>query len=613
MWRLVCPELSIFCPIIPCASKRFLNILTAARCKIRVNNQDWEPSTGLIKMTTSYDYIIVGAGSAGCVLANRLSADPAVKVCLLEAGPVDTSPFIRMPIGIIAMMMSKVMNWRYFTEPQKHLNNRSMFWPRGKTLGGSSSSNAMVYTRGHAWDYDHWAELGNAGWSYEQVLPLFKRAENHERGADAFHGVGGPLNVAEQRSPNVLTGVYVQAAVQAGYVENNDFNGASQEGVSPYEVTQKNGERWSVARGYLHPVLNRPNLTVITDARTTQVLLDGKRATGVRYLKAGQTVEIQARQEVILSGGAINSPQLLMLSGIGPESELQKHGIAVQHALPGVGQNLQDHLDVLVVQKCTQPVSLGVSFSTALAQIKHLFDYLFNRKGPLTTNGAEGGGFVKSDASQPIPDLQFHFAAVHLDDHARNLSRAAFTMIGHGYSLHVCDLRPKSRGHIGLKSANPLENAVVEPNYLSHPDDMKTMVKGVKAARKVLAAKAFDPFRGAEMFPGSQVQTDAQIEEFIRQKAGTIYHPVGTCKMGHDAMAVVDSTLKVHGMQGLRVVDASIMPTLVGGNTNAPTVMIAEKAAMMILASRSVERVVAAQPMGVAPHDNALVSMPASL
>ncbi len=532
---------------------------------------------------TTYDYIIVGAGSAGCVLANRLSADPSVSVCLLEAGPPDSSPFIRVPIGIIAMMMSKVLNWQYFTAPQKHLNQRRLFWPRGKTLGGSSSSNAMVYTRGHAWDYDHWAELGNAGWSYAEVLPLFKRAENHERGADAYHGVGGPLNVAEQRSPNVLTDVYVKAAVQAGFVENKDFNGASQEGVSPYEVTQKNGERWSVARAYLKPILERHNLTVITEVRTTKVLLEGKRACGVAYVKARKTIEIKASKEVILSGGAINSPQLLMLSGIGPEKELKNHGIAVQHPLPGVGQNLQDHLDVLVVHRCTKPVSLGVSFGNALAQIKHLFNYIFYRKGPLTTNGAEGGGFVKSDPSQPIPDLQFHFAAVHLDDHARNLSRAAFTMLGHGYSLHVCDLRPKSRGYIGLKSADPLSDALIEPNYLSHPDDLKTLVKGVKLTRKVLAANAFDPYRGAEMFPGSQAQTDADLESFIRNKAGTIYHPVGTCKMGHDPMAVVDDTLKVHGMQGLRVVDASIMPTLVGGNTNAPTVMIAEKASDMIL------------------------------
>jgi choline dehydrogenase len=533
---------------------------------------------------TQYDYIIVGAGSAGCVLANRLSADSKNQVCLLEAGPPDSNPLVRIPFGILFMMMSRSMNWRYFTEPQQHLNGRRMYWPRGKTLGGCSSSNAMVYTRGHAKDYDDWAQLGNDGWRYADLLPLFKSSQNQERGASAYHGVAGPLNVADQRSPNRLSAVYVQAAQAAGYSLNNDFNAASQEGVGLYQLTQKNGERWSVARGYLAPVQNRPNLTVITNARSSKILLDGKRARGVAYTKGGKSFDIEAKREVILSGGAINSPQLLMLSGIGPEAELQKHGIAVQHALPGVGQNLQDHLDVLVVQECSKPVSLGISWRTALWQGKHLLDYIFRRKGPLTSNGAEGGGFVKSDPSQAIPDLQFHFTPVHLDDHARNLSRAAFTMLGHGYSLHVCDLRPKSRGHIGLVSADPAANALVEPNYLSDPADMETLVKGVKAARKVLAAKEFDPYRGAEIFPGSAVQSDAQIQQFIREKAGTIYHPVGTCKMGHDPLAVVDARLKVHGMQNLRVVDASIMPTLIGGNTNSPTVVIAEKAAMMILA-----------------------------
>ncbi|MES2298599.1 MAG: choline dehydrogenase [Pseudomonadota bacterium] len=532
---------------------------------------------------TTYDYIIVGGGSAGCVLAKRLSEDPAATVCLLEAGPADSSPFIRMPIGIIYMMMSRVLNWRYYTEAQTHLDGRRMYWPRGKTLGGSSSSNAMVYTRGHARDYDHWAELGNHGWSYADMLPLFKRAENHERGATDFHGVGGPLNVADLRSPNLLTGVYLQAGVEAGYAINNDFSGASQEGVGQYQLTQKNGERWSIARAYLHPVRARANLTVITGARANRVLLDGKRACGVAYLKDGKTVSAQARREVILSGGAINSPQLLMLSGIGPKAQLQAHGIATVHDLPGVGQNLQDHLDVLVVHKCVKPVSLGISWSNLLAQGKHLFDYLRHRTGPLTTNAAEGGGFVKSSPEQAIPDLQFHFTPAHLDDHGRNLSRAAYTMLGHGYSLHVCDLRPKSRGYIGLKSADPADKALIEPNYLSHPDDMETLLRGVKAARRVLAARAFDPYRGEELFPGAQVQSDEEIRAFIRRKAGTIYHPVGTCKMGSDAMAVVDATLKVHGIEALRVVDASIMPTLIGGNTNAPTVAIAEKAADMIL------------------------------
>jgi choline dehydrogenase len=530
-----------------------------------------------------YDYIIVGAGSAGCVLANRLSSDPQIKVCLLEAGPPDSSVFIRMPLGIIYMMMSRSMNWRYYTEPQANLNQRRMYWPRGKTLGGSSSSNAMVYTRGHAHDYDHWAALGNTGWSYADVLPLFKASANNERGADAFHGVGGPLNVADQRSPNQLSLAYLQAAVARGYAANPDFNGASQEGVALYQVTQKNGERWSVARAYLHPARSRPNLHVITHAHASQILLDGKQASGVAYMQHGKRHELRARREVLLSGGAINSPQLLLLSGIGPQAELAKHGIRQQHELPGVGQNLQDHLDVLVVHKCTKPVSYGISWHNLLAQGKHLYQYLRHRKGPFTTNSAEGGGFVKSDAAQAIPDLQFHFSPAHLDDHARNLSRAAFTMIGHGYALHVCDLRPKSRGHIGLHNANPHSAARIEANYLSHPDDMATLVKGVKAARRILADAAFDPYRGEEIFPGQAVQSDAEIEAFIRRKAGTIYHPVGTCKMGSDAMAVVDSELKVHGMQGLRVVDASIMPTLIGGNTNAPTVMIAEKAAQMIL------------------------------
>lgn len=536
---------------------------------------------------TNFDYIIVGGGSAGCVLANRLSEDPAVKVCLLEAGPVDKSPFIRMPIGIVFMMMSRTMNWRYYTEPQAKLNNRYMYWPRGKTLGGSSSSNAMVYTRGHAADYDQWASLGNPGWSYADVLPLFKRSEHHERGATPFHGVGGPLNVADLRTPNLLSGVFVQAGVETGQVRNKDFSGASQEGVGLYQVTQKNGERWSVSRAYLHPAMKRPNLTVVTDALASRVLFEGKRATGVSYLKGGKEVSVHAGREVILSGGAINSPQLLMLSGVGSAAELARHGIAQVHELPGVGQNLQDHLDVLVVHKCVKPVSLGISFRNLLAQSWHLLTYLVQRKGPLTTNAAEGGGFVKSDASQAIPDLQYHFTPATLDDHGRNLSRAAFTLFGHGYALHVCDLRPKSRGHIGLKSSNPRDPALIEPNYLSHPDDMATLEKGVKAARTLLAARAFDPYRGEELFPGKQVQSDEEIRDFIRRKAGTIYHPVGTCKMGHDPMAVVDATLKVHGMAGLRVVDASIMPTLVGGNTNAPTVMIAEKAADMILQEQS--------------------------
>lgn len=533
---------------------------------------------------SEFDYVIVGAGSAGCVLANRLSADPSVSVCLLEAGPPDRHPLIHLPLGIVWMMMSRRLNWRYETEAEPALDDRHLFWPRGKTLGGSSASNAMIYTRGHPSDYDAWAAQGNHGWSWQDVLPLFRQAEHHEAGADAWHGADGPLNVARQRSPNVLSRVFVDAAQQAGYPFNPDFNGGQQEGVGLYELTQKNGERWSAARAYLHSVANRPNLTVVTGIHVDRVRLDGGRATGVEWRAGGRSGTLRATREVLLCGGAINSPQLLLLSGIGPEHALQRHGIPIQHVLPGVGENLQDHLDVLIVHRCTQPVSLGISPATLPKQAGYLVEYLRHRQGPFTTNSAEGGGFVKSDASLAIPDLQFHFTPAHLDGHARTLRSAAFTLVGHGYALHVCNLRPKSRGSITLRSSDPTQPPRIHAGYLSHPDDLAVLRRGVKIARHVLAAPAFDPYRGPEIFPGDAVRSDDEIEAFIRRKAESIYHPVGTCKMGHDAMAVVDDTLRVHGIDGLRVVDASVMPQLIGGNTNAPTIMIAEKAARDILA-----------------------------
>lgn len=530
-----------------------------------------------------YDYIIVGGGSAGCVLANRLSADPATRVCLLEAGPPDTSPFIRLPLGIVRLMMSKKLNWQYFTEPQPALDNRRLFWPRGKTLGGSSSSNAMIYTRGHPADYDRWAALGNRGWAFADVLPLFLRSEHFEGEASPFHGTGGPLNVAHLRTPNVLTRTFVAAAREVGYPFNPDFNGPVQEGVNCYDVTQKNGERCSAARAFLHPVLARRNLAVLTGARAVRLVLDGARAGGVDFLRRGQLHTVRATREVLVAAGAVNSPQLLMLSGIGPPDQLRRCGIAVRHALPGVGQNLQDHLDVLLVHQCRKPVSLGISPATVPALAKHLFDYLVHRRGPLTSNSAEGGGFARSAPGQPLPDLQFHFTPARLDSHAHTLRSALFTLCGHGYALHVCALRPASRGHIGLRSADPVADPLIEPRYLSDPADLPLMIEGVRAARRILAAAAFEPYRGAELFPGSAAQSDEQLARFIRRKAETIYHPVGTCKMGRDDMAVVDDTLKVHGIGGLRVVDASVMPTLVGGNTNAPAIMIAEKAAGLIL------------------------------
>lgn len=533
-----------------------------------------------------YNYVIVGGGSAGCVLAARLSENPDNRVCLLEAGPPDKSFFIRMPMGVIPLMRSRKLNWQFETEPEPNLKNRRLFWPRGRTLGGSSSLNAMCYIRGHRSDYDHWAELGNAGWSYDEVLPYFKKLENRERGADEFHATGGPYNAAALRDPNTLSEVFVQAAGETGLRRNDDFNGAEQEGAGLYEVTQKGGERSSNARAYLRTPGpdgktpgQRPNLTVITEARATRVLFEDKRAVGVAYHRQGVEEEVRADTEVLLCGGAVQSPQLLLLSGVGPREELDRHDIKCLHELPGVGRNLQDHLDVLVVDKAISHVGYSLGPFSLWRAIKALFQYLFRRRGQFTSNAAEAGGFDKTDPKLDRPDIQYHFLPVIQEKHGLALRRS----MGFGYSVHVCALRPKSRGHIGLKSADPLADPLIQPNYLSHEDDLKTMIAGVRKARAIFGAPAFKPHRGDEIFPGEAVQSDAQIEDFIRERGETIYHPVGTCKMGTDDMAVVDPELKVHGLQGLRVVDASVMPTLIGGNTNTPTTMIAERAADMIL------------------------------
>ena len=524
-----------------------------------------------------YDNIIVGAGSAGCVLAHRLSADPNRQVCLLEAGPEDTSPWIHLPVGIFFTMRSRTLNWRYQTEPQTELHNRRLFWPRGKTLGGSSSINAMVYTRGHPRDYDHWAELGNHGWSYAELLPLFKRNQHQERGSSDYHGVGGPLNVADLRQHSEISRVFIRAAAEVGYPLSDDFNGAEQEGIGFYQVTQKNGQRCSSARAYLHPVRQRRNLTVVTHALASRVLFEGRRAVGVAYLdSAGKTVELPARREVILSGGAINSPQLLLLSGVGPRAELERHNIPLVHELPGVGQNLQDHLDVVVAHRDRRRASYGFALSFLPQVFKSVIEYQLFRRGFLTSNLAEAGGFVKSDPALPIPNLQYHLTSTILDDHGRRIWH------GYGYSLHVCDLRPKSRGVLTLSSADPRDPPLLQPRYLSHPDDLETLLAGVKTCRNILAARAFDGYRDEELFPGKAVQSDDELREFIRRRAETIYHPVGTCKMGHDSLAVVDDRLRVHGLSGLRVADASIMPTLIGGNTNASAMVIGEKAAELI-------------------------------
>ena len=517
-----------------------------------------------------YDYIIVGAGSAGCVLANRLSEDASSRVLLLEAGGPDDKQEVAIPVAFSKMYKTEV-DWAYETAPQANLANRQLFWPRGKMLGGSSSINAMIYQRGHRNDYERWAELGNEEWGYDDVMPYFRKSQNQERGQSAYHATGGPLNVADLRTVNPLTKAFVEAGAQAGLPRNNDFNDGSQEGVGVYQVTQTKGKRHSAAFGYLKPAMERANLTVETHAHVTKVLFDGKRCVGVAYKQDGVGREAQCRREVILSGGAINSPQLLLLSGVGPAAHLQAHGIDVVMDLPGVGQNLQDHLAVAVTYECKKKVSLA-SAETPI----NLAKFLLAGKGMLTSNVGEAGGFIKLNPDSPVPELQYHFAPVYFLDHGFSNPE------GHGFTIAPTLVHVKSRGYIELRSAEPLDYPLIQPNYLEHEDDMHVLVEGVKLARKIAASPAFAKYRGPENTPGSLVYSDDDIRTFIRENVETLYHPVGTCKMGVDPEAVVNPQLQVHGVEGLRVVDASIMPTLINANTNAPTMMIAEKAADMI-------------------------------
>ena len=546
-----------------------------------------------------YDYVIVGGGSAGCVLANRLSADGRHSVCLLEAGPRDSNPLIHIPGGIYQVLRSKVLNWHFHTAPQVHLDNRPRYWPRGRTLGGSSAINAMCYTRGNASDYDQWAKLGNNGWSYREVLPWFRKAENYEPGANApgglppgiadYHGTGGPLNVAELRDKSPLSQAFLDAAAQAGHPATTDFNGAQQEGMGWYKVMQKDGQRCSNARAYLSETETRKNLTVLTGAHATRILLDGKRAVGVRYFASGRYVDVLSAREVILAAGAIGSPQLLLLSGIGPKDEIQKHGIGLAHELPGVGRNLQDHLDVIVTVRNTSRLAVSFHPLSFLRTLVELLRYLFARRGVMASNGVEAGGFSRSSPAEPIPDLQFHFVIAPNTVHAQHM----LPLLRYAYSLHACVLRPKSRGYIGLQSGDALAPPLIQPNYCEDPDDLDKLVTAFKQARTILAQAGFAPHRGEELEPGPAVQSDDDIRAWIKANAETIYHPVGTCKMGRDAMAVVDPELRVRGVSGLRVADASIMPVLIGGNTNAPTTMIAEKGASMILQQVMAETVLA--------------------
>lgn len=526
-----------------------------------------------------YDYIIVGAGSAGCVLANRLSADPQCRVLLLEAGPRDWHPFIHMPAGLSKLVGKKGVNWDYDTAPEPQLGNRRLWWPRGKVLGGSSSINAMCYIRGHAADYDEWAAMGADGWDWNAVLPYFRRSEGNSRGADGLHGGDGPLGVSDPIHRNPLSDAFVQAAQQAGHRATDDFNGERQDGFGFYQTTTRAGARSSAAQAYLKPVRERKNLTVITGANASRVTFAHGRANGVVYTTSRGAFCEGASREVILSGGAINSPQLLMVSGIGPAAPLRRLGIDVLADLPGVGGNLQDHLDICTLQRCTQ----GLSYD-AVSDVSVALQYYLFGKGPGTSNIAEAGGFLRSRLAEDArPDMQFHFVPAQLDDHGRN------RMPGNGYTLHACGLRPRSRGRLSLLSGSVGDKPLIEAGYLSDAEgfDLKTMVEAVRLSREILAQPAFAPFRGEEVFPGADVRSDAGIVDFIRRKAESIYHPVGTCRMGRDSDAdtVVDPQLRVRGVDGLRVVDASVMPRLIGGNTNAPTMMIAERAADLIRAA----------------------------
>lgn len=530
----------------------------------------------------NFDYIIIGAGSAGCVLANRLSANPENSVLLLEAGGKDISPLIHIPAGWAANFNNPKVDWGYETEPEPHLNNRKVFWPRGKVLGGSSSINGMIYIRGVPYDYDQWGQKGNQGWSWDEVLPYFLKSEDQQHGKskDELHGKGGELRVEDTRMEMPLQEAFVDAAVQAGLPPNSDFNGPEQEGAGHYQFTQRKGRRWSTSVAFLNQIKNRKNLHIVTKAMTTKINLEGKSAVSVSYIRGGREETVFVNKEVLSCSGSINSPQLLELSGIGSPDVLKKNGVEVKHVLPGVGENLQDHLYTPIIYHCSKPATINMDVQ-GIRLVPTVLKYLLFRRGPLTFGSAPVGAFAFTRKDIEAPDVQIHFAsgATNFQPGKKGVEAMKF----HAMTGVVNQSRPESRGHIHIGSSNPGDYPKIHANYLDHEVDQQTMLDGIKLLQKIFESPALDGYRGERLSPEKSVSTDDEIMAHIREHATTVFHPVGTCKMGQDEMAVVDNELKVRGLEKLRVVDASIMPTLISGNTNAAVIMIAEKVADQIL------------------------------